>query len=148
MTNYDVGLGTGDGFQLFTKIQPLVPLELDKDWNLISRTIVPIVWKQNDVSPDGDSGDQSGFGDTLESLFISPQKTKALGSLGNIVWGVGSAISLPTGNSDPLLGTGKWSVGPTAVALFVKGGWTYGALTNHLWDVAGKNSKHNRDDVA
>jgi hypothetical protein len=52
---------------------------------------------------------------------------------------------LPTGNSDPLLGTGKWGLGPTAVGLFVKGGWTYGALTNHIWDVAGKS---NRADVS
>ena len=141
VTNYDDGYGTGDGYKVFTNLQPLIPLELNKDWNLISRTIIPIVCDQNDIGPLGASGHQSGLGDTLQSLWLSPQKPKHSESLGNIVWGVGPAISLPTGDSDPLLGTGKWGLGPTAVALIVKGGWTYGALTNHIWDFAGKDNR-------
>ena len=145
VTNYDDGYGTGDGYRVFTNLQPLIPIKLNKDWNLISRTIIPIIWDQEDIGSLGASGHQTGLGDTLQSFFLSPQRPVPSGSLGNLIWGGGPAISLPSGNSDPLLGTGKWGLGPTAVGLFVKGGWTYGALTNHIWDITGKD---NRGDVS
>lgn len=144
-TNYDDGYGTGDGHKTFTNVQPVIPIKLNPDWNLISRTIVPIVWDQGDLSPAGPSGNQAGFGDIVQSLFFSPSQPKAVPSLGNLVWGVGPVAVIPTGNSDPLLGSGKWGLGPTAVVLFMNSGWTYGALANHVWDVAGKG---NRADVS
>ena len=140
-TNYDDGYGTGNGHKVFTNVQPVIPIELNENWNMISRTIVPIVWDQKDISPLGPSGHQTGFGDITQSLFFSPSQPKPVGSLGNMVWGAGPVLTLPTGNSDPLLGTGKWGLGPTAVVLFMKQGWTYGALVNHVWDVAGKSSR-------
>lgn len=143
-TNYDEGYGTGDGYKVFTNVQPVIPVELSPTWNMISRTIVPIVWNQDDISTLGPSGHQSGFGDITQSLFFSPSQPAPVGALGDIVWGVGPVLTIPTGDSDPLLGTGKWSLGPTAVVLFLKGRWTYGALANHVWDVAGKD---NRADV-
>jgi hypothetical protein len=140
-TNYDDGYGTGDGYKVFTNLQPVIPISLNDSWNLISRTIIPIIWDQKDISPLGPSGHQSGFGDILQSLWLSPKQPMPTGALGNLVWGVGPAFALPTGNSDPLLGSGKWSLGPTAIGLFIKGGLVYGALVNHLWDVAGKSGR-------
>lgn len=140
-TNYDDGYGTGNGHKVFTNVQPVIPIELNQNWNMISRTIIPIVWDQKDVSPLAPSGHQSGFGDITQSLFFSPSQAKPVGSLGNMVWGVGPVFTLPTGNSDPLLGSGKWGLGPTAVLFLMKGQWSYGALTNHVWDVAGKSSR-------
>ena len=142
VTNYD-GYGTGDGHRIFTNVQPLIPIKLNQDWLLLSRTIIPVVWDQKDISQLGPSGHQSGFGDITESLWLSPSQAAPAGSLGNFTWGVGAVALLPTGNAHPLLGTGKWGLGPSAVGLFVKGGWTYGALTNHIWDVAGKDNRAN-----
>lgn len=144
-TNYDEGYGTGNGRKTFTNIQPVIPFELNETWNLISRTIVPIVWEQKNISPIAPSGTQSGFGDITQSLFFSPSQAKPVGSLGNMVWGAGPLFTVPTGNSDPLLGSGKWNLGPTGIVLFMKDGWTYGALAGQLWDVAGKS---NRADVS
>jgi hypothetical protein len=140
-TNYDDGYGTGNGHKLFTNFEPVIPIKLNENWNMISRTIVPIVWDQKNISPLGPSGHQTGFGDIDQSLFFSPSQPKPIGSLGNLVWGAGPFFTLPTGNSDPLLGSGKWGLGPTAVGLFLKGSWVYGALVNHVWDVAGKSSR-------
>ena len=140
-TNHDNGHGTGDGHKTFTNVQPVIPIKLSPDLNLISRTIVPIVWDQGDLSPTGPSGNQTGFGDIVQSLFFSPSQPKTVGSLGNLVWGVGPVAVLPTGNPHPLLGSGKWGLGPTGVVLFMNGGWTYGALANHVWDVAGKGDR-------
>jgi hypothetical protein len=132
--NYDTRIGPErEGDQFYLNFQPVVPISLDKDWNLISRTILPIV-SQTEVFPGAD--DQSGLGDTLQSFFFSP---KAPGP-GGIIWGVGPALLLPTA-TDRLLGSGKWAAGPTAVVLSQKSGWTLGILTNHVWSYAGDDDR-------
>jgi hypothetical protein len=127
--NWDTGLGAeGDGSRTTLNIQPVVPFSIGEDWNLVSRTIVPVVW-QDDVLPRG--GSQSGFGDTVQSLFFSPKAPTATGW----IWGVGPALLLPTGNSD--FTADQWAVGPTAVVLKQNAaGWTYGMLVNQLWGVS------------
>ena len=137
--NYDEGYGTGDenGHKFLLNVQPVIPVSVGSDWNMISRTILPII-SQDEIRPG--SGSQSGIGDVLQSLFFSP---KALTKSG-WTWGVGPALLLPTASND-LLGADKWAAGPTAVALKqTAGGWTYGVLVNHLWSFAGDD---NRADV-
>lgn len=131
--NYDTGYGPADGSKAFVNVQPVIPFSLNEDWNVISRTIVPIVW-QDDIA--GFSGDQFGLGDIVQSLFFSPK----LPGPGGIIWGVGPVILLPTG-TDPLLSAEKWGAGPTAVAPKQSGGWTVGALANHIWSFAGDSSR-------
>jgi len=132
--NYDARIGPArDGEKLYLNFQPVVPIPLDKDWNLISRTILPVIG-QSEIFPGAD--DQSGLGDTTQSFFLSP---KAPGP-GGIVWGVGPALLLPTA-TDRLLGTGKWGAGPTAVVLAQQGGWTIGILANHIWSYAGDSDR-------
>lgn len=131
--NYDRGYGPDDGYRATLNIQPVVPISLNDDWNLISRTILPLI-TQNDIA--GQSGTQSGLGDTTQSLFFSP---KAPGA-GGIIWGAGPAILLPTATDD-LLGSGKWGAGPTAVLLKQSGPWTYGVLANHIWSFAGDDDR-------
>jgi hypothetical protein len=133
--NYDTGYGPADGKKAFVNVQPVIPISLNEDWNLISRTIVPIAW-QDDIA--GNSGDQFGLGDIVQSMFFSP---KAVGPSG-IIWGVGPVALVPTG-TDPLLGGEQWGIGPTAVVLRQSGGWTYGALANHIWSFAGDDSRAN-----
>lgn len=133
---YNTGFGSEDGEQLVMNFQPVIPITLNKDWNVISRTIVPVIW-QDDIA--GRSGEQFGLGDTLQSLFFSPSVPLDIG-IGNLTWGAGPVISIPTGTDD-LLGSGKLGLGPTAVALIQSGPWTYGALANHVWSVAGENDR-------
>jgi len=131
--NYDDEIGParqGERWQL--NIQPVIPFSLNENWNLISRTILPVV-RQEDVFPG--AGTQSGLGDTLQSLFLSPAAPTASGW----IWGAGPVFLLPTGASD--LSTEKWGIGPTAVALKQQSGWTYGALANHVWSVAGDDDR-------
>ena len=123
--NYDENIGRYDkGSRHTLNVQPVIPLSLNEDWNLISRTILPLV-DQTDIAPG--SGHQSGTGDTLQSLFFSPKAPSESGW----IWGVGPAFLMPTA-SDDLLGSDQWGVGPTAVALRQTGPWTYGALINHI----------------
>ena len=136
--NYDQNIGSGDdGERWVLNVQPVVPIELNKDWNVISRTILPIVW-QDDIFPA--AGSQSGIGDIVQSVFFSPKAPTA----GGWIWGAGPVLLLPTG-SDDLLTADKWGAGPTAVVLKQQGPWTYGALGNHIWSFAGDD---NRADIS
>lgn len=135
--NYDSGYGPFDGYRSTLNVQPVIPTSISDDWNVISRTIIPFVW-QHDVV--GRSGGQSGVGDVTQSFFFSPKQPTS----GGIIWGAGPVFLLPTA-TDPLLGSEKWGLGPTAVMLRQDGPWTYGALVNHIWSVAGD---HNRADVS
>ncbi len=127
--NYDQGFGPSDGDKVTLNIQPVIPISLNADWNLISRTILPVVW-QNDIA--GNSGTQFGLSDTTQSLFLSPANPGPNG----IIWGLGPALLFPTG-TETLLSTHKWGAGPTGVVLRQSGPWTYGGLANHIWSYAG-----------
>ena len=131
--NFDFGAGpAGDGFQYRVNVQPVVPFTLNEDWNVISRTIVPYVYQENVLG----TSSQSGLSDTVQSLFFSPKAPTASGW----IWGAGPVFLLPTATDD-LLGGEKWGAGPTAVLLKQDGGWTYGALGNHLWSFAGNDNR-------
>jgi hypothetical protein len=128
--NFSINYKPYGGFNWTLNVQPVVPFSLNKQWNLISRTILPFV-SQNNIIAEGST--QTGLGDILQSLFFSPaQPTK-----GGLIWGVGPVFFLPTATSD-FLGGGKWGAGPTAVVLVQSGPWTYGFLVNHIWSFAGK----------
>ncbi len=138
--NFDFGAGPNDdGFQWKLNIQPVIPFSLTKDWNLIVRAILPVI-SQNDVAGTtaSPSGAQTGLGDTLVSLFFSPQKPGP----GGIIWGAGPALYFPTG-TDRLLGAEKWGAGPTAVILKQAKGFTFGLLANHVWSFAGAGDRNN-----
>lgn len=130
--NYDRNLGASDdGSAWRLNVQPVVPFSLNDDWNLISRTILPIV-SQRDVPFRGD--DAFGLGDTVQSFFFSPKTPTE----GGWILGVGPALLLPTATDDAL-GLDEWAIGPTAVALKQQGGWTFGTLANHLESFAGSD---------
>jgi hypothetical protein len=136
--NFDHKLGPDeDGKRHRTNIQPVIPISISEKWNIISRTILPVIGLQ-DVPVDGD--DEFGLGDTLQSLFLSPQNPTSVG----LIWGAGPAFLIPTG-TDKKLGTEKFGLGPTAVGLVQKGHWTVGVLANHIWSVAGDDD---REDVS
>ena len=132
--NFDNDIGpTDQGSKVFMNIQPVIPVDINEDWILITRTIVPLI-SQDEIVPG--AGSQFGLGDINEQLFFSPKKPSASG----ITWGVGAAMLLPTA-TDAKLGSKKWSVGPSGVVITMRGPWTLGALANHVWSVAGNKDR-------
>lgn len=132
--NYDENFGLADdGSIMRINVQPVIPISISDDWNMISRTILPIV-DQNDVPSPGVS--EFGLGDTVQSLFFSPKAPTA----GGWIWAVGPVFLVPTA-SDEVLGSEKWGIGPTALALKQQGPWTYGALVNHIESFAGESTR-------
>ena len=134
--NYDEYGDANDGASVSSLIiQPVIPFSLGEEWLVITRTIVPLVDK-NDFPLD--AMNESGLGDITASQFFSPKNT-----VGGLIWGVGPVELLPTASED-VLGTEQWGIGPTAVALKQNGPWTVGFLGNHIWSVAGDDD---RDDI-
>lgn len=131
--DWDTGFATTDADRATYVVQPVIPFDLNEDWNVISRTIVPVYIDAE--SPVAGGSDTSGMGDILQSFFISPKAATASGW----IWGAGPVLSLPTG--DDGLTSDKFSIGPTAVVLKQTGGWTYGGLVNHLWSVSGDDDR-------
>jgi hypothetical protein len=126
--NWDFGIGPENALRYWANIQPVIPFSLNDDLNLITRTIVPIIYAESPVAG-GDNA--TGLGDILQSFFFSPKQP-----VGGWTVGVGPAFLYPSA-TDSALGGGKWGAGPTVVALQQKKGWTYGVLANHLWSFAG-----------
>jgi hypothetical protein len=132
--NYDEDFGLLDeGSMLRINVQPVIPVRLNDDWNLISRTILPLV-DQDNIPAAGFS--EFGLGDTVQSFFFSPKAPTA----GGWIWGAGPVLLLPTA-TDEILGSEKWGIGPTAVLLKQSGKWTYGALANHIESFAGESQR-------
>ncbi len=130
--NYNDGMGVdGDGHQTYLNIQPVIPISISPEWNLISRTILPIV-SQDGIIPG--EGSQFGLGATTQSLFFSPKKPTASG----LIWGVGPVFLLPTATDG--ISTHQWGAGLTGVALKQTGHVTYGALVNHIWSLTGNSN--------
>lgn len=132
--NYDEYGGSNDGASVSRlNIQPVIPISLTDEWNVITRTIVPLI-DQHDFPID--AMNESGLGDIVASQFFSPKAPTA----GGWIWGVGPVELLPSA-SDDMLGGEKWGLGPTGVALKQQGPWTVGLLANHIWSVAGDDDR-------
>jgi hypothetical protein len=129
--NSNFNVGDFNRTQDVLNIQPVIPAQLNDKWNLITRIIQPIVWQPY---PNQNAGGQYGLGDMNPTFFLSPHKP------GKVIWGVGPAFVIPTATST-VLGQGKFSLGPSFVALAQPGHWTLGALVNNVWSVAGSNNR-------
>jgi hypothetical protein len=127
-SNWDFGIGSANAMRYTLNVQPVIPFSLTKDWNLITRTILPVIYAESPVEG-GDSA--GGLGDIVQSFFFSPKEP-----VGGWILAAGPVALWPTA-TDSTLGSGKWGAGPTVLALRQEHGWTYGALANHIWSYAG-----------
>lgn len=129
--NTNFNIGPLDRTQNVLNIQPVIPARVSENWNLITRIIMPLVY-QPDLSQHNVG--VMGLGDINPSFFLSPAKP------GKLIWGIGPTVVLPTA-TNAVLGQGKWSGGPSMVALVQPGHWTIGALVNNVWNFAGESSR-------
>jgi hypothetical protein len=133
--NTDYGIGDNNGTRNTMNIQPVVPFSLSPKLNLIARWVQPWITQYN-ITGVGEK--QNGLGDAVVSAFIGPSESK-----NNFTWAVGPVFLVPVATND-LLGSKKFGIGPTAVALKQTHGITFGALVNQIWSIAGDE---NRSDI-
>jgi len=151
--NSNFGIGPFDRNQNVFNIQPVIPIRVSQNWNMIIRWIAPVIWQPapgtanlevfgieentptflaaKDVQA---QAGVFGFGDMMPTLFLSPAKAH------KVIWGAGPVFVLPTATSRAL-GQGKLSMGPSIVALVQPGHWTIGALINNVWSIAGPSGR-------
>ena len=131
--NFNFNNQPGGRTQNVLNIQPVIPLSVSKNWNVIVRWITPIVYQPIPVQPPTLTVQTTGvygLGDMNPTFFLVPKKSK-------IIWGIGPTFVLPTATNTTYLGQGKLSLGPSVVALVQPGPWTLGVLANNVWSVAG-----------
>ena len=128
-TNFDIGPYHRASNVL--NVQPILPLALTNDWNLINRVILPIGYAP-DINSLTDGA--SGVGDVQWTGLVSPNKT------GEITWGVGPVLQFPTA-TQTVLGTGHWTLGPSAAGVWQRRPWTVGAIASNQWSYAGESGR-------
>lgn len=129
--NSNFNYGPYNRTQDVLNIQPVIPVHISENWNLITRIIQPIVWQPY---PNQNTGGEYGLGDMNPTFFLSPAKP------GKVIWGVGPAFVIPTATSN-ITGQGQFSIGPSVVALIQPPHWTIGVLANNVWSVAGESGR-------
>jgi hypothetical protein len=128
--NAQLGFGPDDDALNFFRIQPLIPFDLNENWSLVTRAVIPIVHQPWPESTDG-------LGDVALAMFLTPARA------GKFIWGAGPALLLPTA-TDERIGVEKWSAGPAVAGVYTNGPWLLGAVIQNLWSFAGD---HGRQDV-
>jgi hypothetical protein len=130
-------------------IQPVLPFTIG-DWNIISRTIAPLIYvpsvntgfgasslgENTTAASSGPLGipETFGLGDINQTFYFSPAAPS------DFIWGVGPSINLPTATSN-VIGSGKLSAGPAAVGLVMPKPWVIGLLARQLFSIAGPKGR-------
>ena len=126
--NTNLNYGPLDKTQNILNIQPVIPISVNDEWNVITRKILPVIWNPS-LGPNDPS--TTGIGDTTFTAFLSPANP------GKWIWGAGPVVQIPT-NSNAELGNKNWGLGPSVVVLHLDKGdpWVYGVLVNNVWSLS------------
>ena len=125
------GVGPHHGTQNILEFEPVVPIHLNQDWNLINRAVIPVVWNP-DLSPFPSV--PQAFAPVDYSAFLSPRNP-----VNGWTVGAGPIVQIPTASS-PTVGSSVWGLGPTAVVVKTTEHVVAGVLTNQVWSLGGVNS--------
>jgi hypothetical protein len=138
-SNFDYGAkgSPKDAFRYTLSIEPVVPFSLNSDWNLITRTIIPVEHVQQ-LFPT----DKSGVGDIVQSFFLSPSRP-----VNGVTWGVGPVFLYPSATEE-VLGHHQWGSGITGIVLQQSGHWLYGVLANHIWSLSDQTFGREKVDAS
>ncbi|MFI4938309.1 MAG: transporter [Candidatus Berkiellales bacterium] len=131
--NYSRDIGKTHGNKTYIKFEPVVPVSLNENWNLISHSKIHFIDERN---VNHHHSHQSGISDFKQHLLLSPNKISPEG----FNWGLGPVFSIPTA-SYHTLGTQKWSIGPSSGLYWRDDHWTIGSLFYHLWSIAGSEER-------
>jgi hypothetical protein len=133
------GGGEADDKVSFTwNMQPVLPIHLTKEWNLLNRAVIPLVDSVPLTDRSGGTKRTTGFGDIVLASVIAPNKA------GGLLWGAGTTWQFDTATTKAT-GTQQWSVGPAAFLGWIGKDWLFGAFHQQWWSFGGSDR---RDNVA
>jgi hypothetical protein len=128
--NTNFNIGPDNQTQNVMLVQPVIPFDLNDEWNIISRTIVPIITQPDYITQDGT---KTGIGNTQVVAYLSPKKAYK-----GWIWGVSPVLMLPASNKE--YGSKEWGGGVSALALTMPGNWVFGGLVTQIWAPSGDES--------
>lgn len=143
------------------------PKRLNENWNLINRVVwtvpsMPLDQDKIDAAGGGEFGEApgvtlppdqrplpievfdgrtTGFGDMYYvGLFAPSEGFDVPFGEGKFLWGAGFDLGFDTATDD-ILGTGKWTAGPSGLGVYMGPKWKVGGLLQHYWDYAGDDDR-------
>lgn len=128
--------GQGDRWNSNLNFQPVLPVALTGNWNLITRPVVTLINSTPYPSVEGRIERTTTFGDTILMENLAPGPAIA----GNWLLGIGPTFILPTAASDHT-GQGKWQVGPAAILGYLSKKWILGAFVQNWTSFAGDDDR-------
>jgi hypothetical protein len=134
-SNFNFGVGDADNLQYVMNAKPVIPQNINENWNWIHRGIQPLIAQDNLTNTGtGIETDSSifGMGDLTYQGFLTPATP------GKIIWGAGAVLVVPWGEDG--LSTEKWQAGPGFVALTKIDKFVLGSVITQQWDFAGRGS--------
>lgn len=123
------GVGPLHKTQNILIVEPIIPLKLTPDWNLITRWNTPITYQPRLAEPVGPFpgiGPEFGLSNMQPQFFFTPAHP------GSFTFAVGPALWLPTA-TDKTLGINKTGGGPVFVGLTTQGPLLAGFLAQNVW---------------
>jgi hypothetical protein len=117
--------------------QPVLPVSLTKDWNLITRPVMPFYNIVPHETAPGQFERAAGLGDLALLELLSPAHS------GNWVLGAGPTAIFPTATSE-FTGQGKWQLGPSVVVGYLTKEFFLGVFPQQWWSIGGE---HGRPDT-
>lgn len=114
------------------QFQPVLPLALTDNWNLITRPVFQVMNSTPYVNQSGNLHRVTGFGDTILATLISPSPKL----VGPWLLGAGPSFIFPTA-SNSRLGQNKWQLGPAGVFGYLGGKWLAGVFPQQWFSVGG-----------
>ncbi len=125
-------------------LQPVMPMALTENWRMIIRPIIPIASMpfsgfDYETGPKGpipvpNFGRHTGLGDAVLWTAFSNKYTPPN------IFGFGPTMMLPTATYRTL-GTGKFNMGPMALAFHTGKKWIIGTVAQHWWTVTGDRNR-------
>jgi len=131
--------GHSDRWSSNLLFQPVLPIGISPDFNLITRPVVPLVVSQPHPNPKNplEIDRSTDFGDIALLQLVSPSPKLA----GSWLLGLGPTWIFPSAGSD-FTGQGKVQVGPSALVGYLAEKWIVGALVQNWWSIGGSNSRN------
>jgi len=134
----DMGTGRSERWNSNLNFQPVMPVALTSDWNLITRPVITLFNSVPHPDPHNPPNMErtTGFGDTVLMEMFSPSPKLA----GNWLLGLGPTFIFPTASSD-WTGQGKWQAGPAALVGYLSKKWILGAFVQNWTSFGGSGNR-------
>lgn len=135
----DVGPGIGERWNSNLNFQPVLPVALTDEWNLITRPVITLVNSVPHPDPGSiplDDDRTTNFGDIVVLELVSPSAKL----VGGWLLGAGPTFIFPSAGSR-WTGQGKWQAGPSAIAGYLSEKWIAGLFVQQWFSFAGNDHR-------